>query len=36
MEMMLIVVPLVGIIFAVMGLGLALASGQDKPGKKKK
>jgi len=36
MEMMLVVAPLVGIVIAVMGIGLALASGHDKPGKKKK
>ena len=36
MEMMLVVLPLVGLIFAVMGLGLALASGKAKAGRKKK
>jgi|TARA_B100000686_G_scaffold108809_1_gene115987 hypothetical protein len=36
MEMMLVVVPLVGLIFAVMGLGLVLAGGSDTAGKKKK
>jgi|TARA_B100000745_G_C20004140_1_gene340904 hypothetical protein len=36
MEMMLVIVPLVGLIFAVMGLGLVLAGGSGTAGKKKK
>jgi hypothetical protein len=36
MEMMLVIVPLVGLIFVVMGLGLVLAGSSNTTGKKKK
>tara|TARA_B100000749_G_scaffold213678_1_gene168506 strand:+ start:287 stop:397 length:111 start_codon:yes stop_codon:yes gene_type:complete len=36
MEMMLVIIPLVGLIFVVMGLGLVLAGSSGPTGKKKK
>ncbi|SVC72519.1 uncharacterized protein METZ01_LOCUS325373 [marine metagenome] len=36
MEMMLVIIPLVGLMFVVMGLGLVLARSSGTAGKKKK